>query len=267
MSHSSLTGSLPTQIGYFTSLKNIDLSFNKLTGQLFSGFGNLLSLSSLLLNSNEFSGPIPLSLGSIPNLLTINLSTNGFLGTVPSSLCNLPIGADVMFSGNPKLTCYAQCLSQSNFSVLSVGDLYPCDVQMPINVNTLPTPHPTLGPTMAFRTISGVGTDGAGTSLNENNGLSGSGAVVVSSAVLAVVFVMTITAWCAYGERFSCNNFGLGGKPPLADQEQQEQVQEQQQRPTGEALAGLATRQPRGVDGAVQRTPTTTRGVGDEWRG
>lgn len=67
-----------------------------------------------------------------------------------------------------------------------------------------------------------------------------------------------VPAWCAYGERFSFNakDFGLGGETPLAVQEQV-----QQQRPTaGEALAGQATRQTRGSDGAVQMTPTATRG-------
>ena len=46
-----------------------------------------------------------------------------------------------------------------------------------------------------------------------------------------------------------------------ATRDKRRQEQKQKQRPTaGEALAGQATRQTRGSDGAVQMTPTATRG-------
>ena len=53
-----LTGSIPLEIGYFTNLVGLNLSFNELSGLIPPEIGNLTNLNYLYLDGNSLSGPI-----------------------------------------------------------------------------------------------------------------------------------------------------------------------------------------------------------------
>ncbi|KMZ67905.1 hypothetical protein ZOSMA_252G00060 [Zostera marina] len=56
----SISGELPSYIGYMKSLKAIDVSFNNFTGEIPSSFINLnLTLDLMYLSDNKFTGQIP----------------------------------------------------------------------------------------------------------------------------------------------------------------------------------------------------------------
>ena len=83
-----LTGSIPTEIGYFTNLVILNLSSNELSGLLPNEIGYLTNLNYLYLDGNNLSGPIPPELGNMDNLNEILLNGNHFYGQIPDEICN-----------------------------------------------------------------------------------------------------------------------------------------------------------------------------------
>jgi Leucine-rich repeat (LRR) protein len=63
-----LQGTIPTSIGSFLSIKNIDFGRNDIGGSIPSQFGNLGLLEQLWLDQNNFAGTLPTSIASLPNL-------------------------------------------------------------------------------------------------------------------------------------------------------------------------------------------------------
>ncbi|XVF58262.1 hypothetical protein PTKIN_Ptkin07bG0050600 [Pterospermum kingtungense] len=78
-----LNGSIPPQIGAFSKLKYLYLSWNYLTGQL-PPLGNLTHLEELEFSHNEISGSISLEIGNLKNLVNLSLSWNNLVGSIPS---------------------------------------------------------------------------------------------------------------------------------------------------------------------------------------
>eukprot|EP01018_Ginkgo_biloba_P022241 Gb_00418 [translate_table: standard] len=100
----NLKGKLAGDIGLLTSLKSLDLSYNKnLTGTIPSTIGNLSNLDTLIMIGCGFTGPIPNELGNLRNLtflqqpdtfdgpvcLVSALNSNELSGQIPPSLGNL----------------------------------------------------------------------------------------------------------------------------------------------------------------------------------
>ena len=83
-----LTGSIPTEIGYFTNLVVLNLISNELSGLLPNEIGYLTNLNYLYLDGNNLSGPIPPELGNMDNLNEILLNGNHFYGQIPDEICN-----------------------------------------------------------------------------------------------------------------------------------------------------------------------------------
>ncbi|XP_043705123.1 putative receptor-like protein kinase At3g47110 [Telopea speciosissima] len=107
LSHNSLSGPLPFEIGQLQNVGAMDISYNNLSGEIpptladcmslellhmqgnfFQGtippsFSSLKTLQDLDMSSNNLSGPIPSFLDQFPSLLKLNLSFNNFEGTVP----------------------------------------------------------------------------------------------------------------------------------------------------------------------------------------
>ena len=83
-----LDGELPVSLGNLTLLEELDLSYNyDLSGAIPSSLGYLKNLIHLDLGSNSLSSVIPSSLGSLKNLIHLDLSHNYYLsGAIPSSL-------------------------------------------------------------------------------------------------------------------------------------------------------------------------------------
>ena len=63
MRNNKLTGTLPTQLGRMTGLRQVILQDNDLTGPIPTELGQLTQMSKLLMHLNGFSGTIPTELG------------------------------------------------------------------------------------------------------------------------------------------------------------------------------------------------------------
>ena len=68
---SSLSGTIPTELGTLWSLETLDLSSNSLTGSIPAALGGLPELGTLRLSGNTFSGCIP---AALRNVATIDLT-------------------------------------------------------------------------------------------------------------------------------------------------------------------------------------------------
>jgi hypothetical protein len=77
-----LQGTIPTSIGSFLSIKNIDFGRNDIGGSIPSQFGNLGLLEQLWLDQNNFAGTLPTSIASLPNLIALDVSENYLTGTL-----------------------------------------------------------------------------------------------------------------------------------------------------------------------------------------
>ena len=54
--HNHLSGSIPSGVGNFVSMTDLDLSVNNLTGNIPSGFANFNALVNIDLHSNNLQG-------------------------------------------------------------------------------------------------------------------------------------------------------------------------------------------------------------------
>jgi hypothetical protein len=61
--NNKLTGTLPTQLGRMTGLRQVILQDNDLTGPIPTELGQLTQMSKLLMHLNGFSGTIPTQFG------------------------------------------------------------------------------------------------------------------------------------------------------------------------------------------------------------
>ncbi|KAB2055550.1 hypothetical protein ES319_A11G044900v1 [Gossypium barbadense] len=82
-------GTTPSALGSITSLKKIDLSYNKLSGSIASTIFNLSSLQIIDLSHNLLAGNLPADMANrLPELKELYLSGNQLYGQIPSSLFN-----------------------------------------------------------------------------------------------------------------------------------------------------------------------------------
>ncbi|XP_073059641.1 uncharacterized protein [Primulina eburnea] len=87
MSHNSLRGTLPQEIGNLSSLQMLGLSFNQLTGTISYPIFNISSLQKIYLTNNSFSGTIPMNLcDNLSKLYILGLSLNRLSGVIPSNI-------------------------------------------------------------------------------------------------------------------------------------------------------------------------------------
>ena len=86
----NLQGSLPPELGNFSSLRFLWLYYNQLSGAIPPELGTLSSLLGLYLHDNQLTGAIPPELGNLTNLAYLNLGYNLLTGSIPPELGNLP---------------------------------------------------------------------------------------------------------------------------------------------------------------------------------
>lgn len=89
LANNQLSGTLPAEIGYLTSLTRLTLSENQIGGSIPSLIGNLSELTRLRLNNNLFTGQIPAFLGNLNNLTELRLFNNQLTGPIPLEIGNL----------------------------------------------------------------------------------------------------------------------------------------------------------------------------------
>ncbi|KAM2196684.1 hypothetical protein ACFX1Q_000181 [Malus domestica] len=88
LSHNTLSGGLPRDIGNMVELKLLNLAKNGFSGELPSELSKLSKLEYLDLSDNKFEGGIPQKLPS--SLSVFNVSNNDLSGSVPQNLKHFP---------------------------------------------------------------------------------------------------------------------------------------------------------------------------------
>jgi hypothetical protein len=87
---------------------------NQLTGMLPSTMGNFSNLHELDLNNNALSGVIPDLLWSL-NLSVLSMRNNNLIGSVPQHLCDKHMGLDSLsWFSRPKIQCDC-CVTQTTY--------------------------------------------------------------------------------------------------------------------------------------------------------
>jgi Leucine-rich repeat (LRR) protein len=85
----NLTGTIPSEIGNFSHLTQLRLSFNHLSGTIPTSIGNLSNLLSLNLDWNKLTGEIPKEIGQLTMIQSIGLGNDSLSGKIPDELFNL----------------------------------------------------------------------------------------------------------------------------------------------------------------------------------
>ncbi|CAB9514072.1 Fibronectin leucine rich transmembrane protein [Seminavis robusta] len=78
----NLKGHLPTELGFLTLLKELDLVRNSLSGQLPTELGLATALSILRLSHNPWTGRLPSELVRLSNLFSLDINDNLMTGTL-----------------------------------------------------------------------------------------------------------------------------------------------------------------------------------------
>ncbi len=89
LTYNNLTGTLPREIGNFSSLQSLYLHGNHIGGPIPQELTNLRTLRTLSLNTNEFTGPIPLQLDNLDSIEHLSLGLCELTGTIPEELGEL----------------------------------------------------------------------------------------------------------------------------------------------------------------------------------
>ncbi|KAK9906111.1 hypothetical protein M0R45_002866 [Rubus argutus] len=80
--NNNISDSIPSNIGEYQKLSQLDLSFNNLAGQIPDSLFNLSSLSILFLGNNKLNGTLPEY--KSPSLHNVDVSYNNLVGSIPS---------------------------------------------------------------------------------------------------------------------------------------------------------------------------------------
>ncbi|XP_074325475.1 uncharacterized protein LOC141663589 isoform X1 [Apium graveolens] len=117
-----LVGELPKQLGSFSNLKILDLSFNKLTGQVPNSFQDFASLQYLFIGNNNLNGELPESIVS-PNLVALDVSFNSISGSLPLNFAKVGLTMNVVGTSinsdtlyDEKASTLLQCLDNTKCS-------------------------------------------------------------------------------------------------------------------------------------------------------
>lgn len=89
LSANNLSGILPSKIGNFKNMKNLNFWVNKISGMIPDEICKLNQLELLCLGSNKFRGNIPNCVGNLQNLKYLYFDTNSLTGTIPKEICTL----------------------------------------------------------------------------------------------------------------------------------------------------------------------------------
>ena len=118
-----LSGSIPSELGSLSNLNYLNLNGNELSGAIPQEFGNLSNLTYLSLAYNQLSEGIPLELGNLSNLTILHLADNRLNGGIPSvlgNLANLTV-LDISFNRELSGEIPPELGNLSNLSILNLG--------------------------------------------------------------------------------------------------------------------------------------------------
>ncbi|KAF8027074.1 hypothetical protein BT93_E0098 [Corymbia citriodora subsp. variegata] len=87
VSHNSLSGPLPPDVGNLKNLISLDVSHNQISGEIPTTLGNCLGFEELYMQVNHFRGPIP-QFKELKGIRFLDLSDNILSGQIPEYLVN-----------------------------------------------------------------------------------------------------------------------------------------------------------------------------------
>ena len=105
-----LNGTIPSELGSLSSLRDLALWSNQLSGPMPPELGNLGNLERLAVSDNRLTGEIPESLGNLTNLRDLSLWGNRLTGQIPHSLTNLTSLEILWLAGNQFTGCIPEAL-------------------------------------------------------------------------------------------------------------------------------------------------------------
>ncbi|GJP80484.1 hypothetical protein CLOP_g10692 [Closterium sp. NIES-67] len=94
------SGSIPPSMGEMSLLQQMVLSFNQLSGTIPDSLGHLRGLTHLALAGNQLTGSIPDSFSALDSLTDLILMDNLLSGSIPTALASLPKLRAIMASSN-----------------------------------------------------------------------------------------------------------------------------------------------------------------------
>ena len=101
----NLRGSIPSQLGQYTSMTRLQLAANHLTSTIPSEIGKLVMVGKQLdLASNELVGAIPSELSELTRMKQLALGNNRLSGAIPSQLGLLKQSASLLALANNMLS-------------------------------------------------------------------------------------------------------------------------------------------------------------------
>ncbi|KAL3824526.1 hypothetical protein ACJIZ3_020555 [Penstemon smallii] len=103
LSQNKLTGPIPDELGYLTSIYALNLSHNHLTGSIPKTLSNLKEIESLDLSYNMLSGEIPLELTQLNFLSVFSVAYNNLSGSIPDTEAQFGTFGESSYEGNSLL--------------------------------------------------------------------------------------------------------------------------------------------------------------------
>jgi hypothetical protein len=111
MHSNSLTGAIPTQLGWLTSVTRLYMHSNSLTGAIPTQLGGLTGVTELRLDSNSLTGAIPTQLGGLTGVTVLHVGFNSLVYPPPLEVVNLCSRANCSgFQGCQASDCYGAAL-------------------------------------------------------------------------------------------------------------------------------------------------------------
>ncbi|KAI9112715.1 hypothetical protein K1719_016218 [Acacia pycnantha] len=98
-----LTGEIPSQIGYLSTIHTLNLSNNHLKGPIPKAFSNLKQIESLDLSHNKLIGHIPTQLTQLYFLSVFSVAYNNLSGMTPDMKNQFSTFGSSSYEGNPFL--------------------------------------------------------------------------------------------------------------------------------------------------------------------
>lgn len=113
----NLTGELPEELSFFSSLAVLDLASNQLNGTIPEELGKMNRLEVINLADNLLGGPLPF-FSNLNRLVEVEFNGNAFSGSIPAGLCSRSPRLDILAADcvqgttNPSVECPKECCTK-----------------------------------------------------------------------------------------------------------------------------------------------------------